>query len=194
MSTIDFDAKVAFGQVVEVRQVRSRAVTQIIIEVDSHAHVAVTNLLFDKTALVIPFFSEEELKSKNIQAPYGVTTLSQFMAKDTPGKTPPRPLHADREASAPRPAGVSSMLGGRVDPDQPKMPANYAANAAILCEEPNFWRFLAVKTARDVTSEDQAIHALRASLDIESRSVLNKDPEAATRFVQLRNEYERSLA
>lgn len=199
MNEIDFDAKVAFGQVVEVRFVRSRSVSQIIIEVDSHSHLAASNLLFEKTALVVPFFSEEELKTKNVQAPYGVHKLSKFMAPNAPTEMlNGRPLCAERDAPAPPPptsgAIASSMLGGRVDADAVKGPPNLAANAAILCEEPTFWRFLAVKTAQDVTNEEQAIHALRLALNIASRAELNKDAGAGNRFRELRRDYERSLS
>lgn len=61
--------EVLFGQVVTVRPVPTRGVTQVVIEIPSEFHIKATQLLFDQNALV--FASDE-----SIQMPYGIAQLA----------------------------------------------------------------------------------------------------------------------
>lgn len=200
MAAIDMNAKVAFGEVVDVQQVRSRGVTRIVIEVPSEAHVTVTTLLFGKNAIVIPFYSSEEIAAKNIPGIYGVRTLGSFSVNANPPAVIEngRPVQATRSGppAPPPPTARSvakSMLGEPRMAGEPPEPRNYAANAAMLCGQPAFWQFLMAKCDHPVANEVDAAVALRAALGIETRRVLNQDPEAAQRFVRLRNEYTQSV-
>lgn len=68
---------------------------------------------------------------------------------------------------------------------------NYMANAAMTLKDGSFWRFLEATTAGGpVRSETAAETRMKSVLKITSKTDLNKDPEAARRWVGLRRDYE----
>lgn len=68
---------------------------------------------------------------------------------------------------------------------------NYAANCAMLQQEPDFCRYVA-QTCRVSNPDSRADMdlALKAALQIESRKQLNTDPEAASRWLAFRKGFE----
>ena len=60
--------EMVYGEVVNVRTVPSRGVTQVVIEIPSEFHISVTTLLFGKNAFVFPGGDQGNI-------PYGVATL-----------------------------------------------------------------------------------------------------------------------
>lgn len=68
---------------------------------------------------------------------------------------------------------------------------NYAANAAILCAEPDFHRFLEMKdTEGAIYDAKQADAALKRVLRITSKTQLNREARAQTAFIDLRSDFE----
>lgn len=65
---------------------------------------------------------------------------------------------------------------------KPKKPQTFSQWLALRCQEEVFWDFLRCEHSISVYSEDEAVRAVYAILNIESRSVIDKDNEAANRF------------
>lgn len=68
---------------------------------------------------------------------------------------------------------------------------DFAANAAILCADPDFHRFLEMKdTEGAIYDEKQADAALKRVLRINSKTQLNREARAQTAFVDFRSDFE----
>lgn len=68
---------------------------------------------------------------------------------------------------------------------------NFAANAAMLCAEPLFHRFLERKsTGGAIHTKDHAEAALKKLLGITSKTQLNKEQRAQTAFLDLRSDFD----
>jgi hypothetical protein len=77
-------------------------------------------------------------------------------------------------------------------PPEPKLrEGNFAANAALLCKEPLFHRFLERKdTQGAIFDETQADAALKRVLHITSKTKFNTDVKAQSAWIDLRAEYD----
>lgn len=64
-----------------------------------------------------------------------------------------------------------------------------AMQAAIRCSDPSFWRFLDEEIAPGVKNDSEAAIVVRAHCGVDSRSALNDNPIAATRWRQLDGRY-----
>ncbi len=82
--------------------------------------------------------------------------------------------------------GQASTAGKPAKPDK-----DYAAEAAMKCAEPAFKRFLAERHGLDSPATDERVaQHLRGILGVTSRRELNHADAAASRWVQLRGEFE----
>lgn len=78
---------------------------------------------------------------------------------------------------------------GDTRPEGPK--ADYAAEASMKCQSPEFVRYLADKHGlEDGADREFVIAALRKALKVESRKHLNTDPAAAARWRDMRADFE----
>lgn len=79
-------------------------------------------------------------------------------------------------------------------PKEPDLrPGDFAANAAMLCNEPSFQRFLERKDVQangPIYNKEMADAALKRILKIDSKSQFNREAEAQAAFLELRAEYE----
>ena len=66
------------------------------------------------------------------------------------------------------------------------MGPNYAAECAMRCAEPVFWKFLLDVTREKVADKDEAAEAVRKFCDVRSRSQLNEGEHGTDRWLQLR--------
>lgn len=80
----------------------------------------------------------------------------------------------------------------RVEPRQePALrDGNFAANAAITLDDRRFWRFLEQKGGGPVRDKAAADARLKSLLNITSKTELNENVFAQTRWIDLRSEYE----
>lgn len=68
---------------------------------------------------------------------------------------------------------------------------NFAANAAMLCEEPLFHRFLERRDqTRAIHNKDHADTVLKKLIGITSKTQLNTQERAQTAFIDLRSDFE----
>lgn len=68
---------------------------------------------------------------------------------------------------------------------------SYVRGAAMYCQNPLFWRFLAKKTGKPITNSNDASVHLRELCGIISRKELAKNYAARSMYVQLINEFSR---
>lgn len=162
MSTeINGNLELAYGEVVNVRNIPSRGVTRIEIEIPIDFHVPATAMLFNKRAIVLPW------QLDGIRVTYGIHKLSDFYAK------PPAETTSTRSRSM---FGTAS-------------PKNYVGLAHSLCREPGFWKILEQATASPVENEAAAAHALRAYLQITSRAELSINRQAQHEMESLQGQF-----
>lgn len=69
---------------------------------------------------------------------------------------------------------------------------DFTTNAAILCGEPLFHRFLERRARTDgaIHNKDQADKVMKRLIGITSKKQLNKEERAQTAFIDLRSDYE----
>lgn len=68
---------------------------------------------------------------------------------------------------------------------------NFAANAAMLCEEPLFHRYLERRDqTRAIHNKDHADTVLKKLIGIKSKTQLNREERAQTAFIDLRTDYQ----
>ena len=67
--------------------------------------------------------------------------------------------------------------------------SSYVRGAAMHCQNPQFWRFLASKTGKNVSNSSEASVILREFCGILSRKELAKNYAARSMYVQLINEF-----
>jgi hypothetical protein len=155
---------VAYGEVVNVQQIRSRGVTRIEIEIPIEFHVPATALLFGKGALVHAW--EAGLN----RVPYGVTTLGAFT----------------KQQSQPRSGEPTHSRTGFGSVNRSK---DYVQIAGIVCRnDPDFWAVLARHTHTTINNETDAANALRSLLSIAHRSELSSNVRAQKMFDELQAE------
>ncbi len=157
-STEDIQTMVAFGQVVTVRPIPTRQVTQIVIEIPDNYHVAATAMLFGKNAFVLT-------ANPKASIPFGVVPLDKM--NDTDGAT---------EASANNAADKSSRVGFRqgglnvsVDP---------VRWLGMQCQSAMFMNWIGAKDAQEAAA------AARKVCGVESRAEISKNPAALERFMR----------
>lgn len=61
--------------------------------------------------------------------------------------------------------------------------------AALRCQEPEFWKFLSKRLPGNIVSEKAAAAVLRELCQIASRSELDRDPEKAAIWMRLEADY-----
>jgi hypothetical protein len=83
------------------------------------------------------------------------------------------------------PATRSAPVSRKAQPKPEKKP-DYAAECAMKCAEPIFIRFLTESHGLETDDAESIKLCVRKALDVASRSELNKDPEAAARWTNLR--------
>lgn len=103
-------ARVAFGSVVNVRPIASRAVTRIEIEIPIEAHIEATSLLYGKDVLIVPVALQPTV-------PYGMTdgTVPDVGSPGADGPQGSSPANAPASGS-PTTAGksaFSALAGGK---------------------------------------------------------------------------------
>ncbi len=92
------------------------------------------------------------------------------------------------ERAAARVRRLERELQRRQASDRPK---DYAANAAMLCQEAVFHRFLEIKSGGEVIADKQAADArMKELLAIDSKKKINTDDRARQAFLSLRAEFE----
>lgn len=64
-----------------------------------------------------------------------------------------------------------------------------SAQAALKCDDADFWEWLAGDSAPEVNSPDEAAIAVRAACQVASRSEFDSNPEAAARWQDLLRRY-----
>jgi hypothetical protein len=95
-----------------------------------------------------------------------------------------------------RDRAIVALRSGQQQPNQGQQQdrlrdRNYAANAAILCADPDFQRFLEMKdTDGAIYSAEHADKALKRVLRITSKTQLNREARAQTAFTDLRSDFE----
>lgn len=169
MDAFNMDFDLAFGEVVNVQQIRSRGVTRIEIEIPTESHVKATSLLFGKGALVIPWWNPEA----NV-GPYGVRKLSHFFnaGSDAPGEFQ-RDIGAVRRTSG---FGATPY----------KKTCDYVQLAGITCrDDKDFWVVLGDITGTNVECENDAVEALKSVLGIASRTELSHNQMSQIAFDDL---------
>ena len=92
----------------------------------------------------------------------------------------------ERQAARPEPATADENCRLR----GPMREGDFAANAAMLCVEPLFHRFLESRDpTRDIHDKDHADAALKALIGIASKKQLNSEREAQAAFLDLRADF-----
>jgi hypothetical protein len=95
-----------------------------------------------------------------------------------------------------RQRAINALRSGQQQPNQQQgmdrlRNGDFAANAAILCNEPLFHRFLERKdTEGAIYDAKQADAALKRVLRINSKTQLNREARAQTAFIDLRADYQ----
>jgi len=90
---------------------------------------------------------------------------------------------------------IARLRGGGAAIEQVESPARkgtLAQQAGILCADKAFWKFLNAKggmSDQDIATSEAAAKMLRWICQIDSRSALDQDSIAATRFHDLRADY-----
>ncbi|MBT9370310.1 hypothetical protein [Rhizobium sp. CSW-27] len=74
--------------------------------------------------------------------------------------------------------------------DAAAKPADYAAECAMKCQEPIFIRYLVERHGLQAEDADSVKTCVREALAIASRSELNKSPDAAGRWRDMRADFE----
>lgn len=124
--TMESEERLAvFGEVVTVRPVPTRGVTQIVIEIPEEFHVAATQMLFRQSAYVFP-------GAANTSAPYGVKVLKE--GEWIQGEGAP-----DNRSKNKNNSGTSGL--------------NVTKWLALRCKEGDFQRFL--KCESEIAAIDQ---------------------------------------
>ena len=92
-----------------------------------------------------------------------------------------------------RPVAIA-RLAVQSDPVQPKQRRDFeelalSQQSALLCGKQDFWRFLANRYHKAITSEEEAATAVRQGCNVNSRSQFDTDQVAAGKFVKLRDSF-----
>ena len=112
---IDDSTVMIYGEVVTVKPIPTRQVTQIIVEIPTEHHIAATQMLFGRNAFIMPCADKMPIPG----VPYGVTTLGKVL-------NPPEP---ENDAGLPSPSSRS---------------INVTQWLAVRSKDPNFQAFLNV--------------------------------------------------
>lgn len=87
---ISLSTALIYGQVVTVKPIPTRQVTQIIIEIPDEHHITATQILYNRNAFIMPCESKDPLPGLS----YGVTTLGKAM------NPPAQPEPVQREGNS----------------------------------------------------------------------------------------------
>lgn len=148
---------VAFGQVVTVRPIPTRQVTQIVIEIPENHHIAATMMLFGKNAFVLA-------ANPGANVPFGVVPLEKM------DEAPSANEQAERRESAQTPTAFRmNGLSHSVNPTR---------WLGIHCLDPMFIDWIG---ARD---SSEAIKKVRHICGVESRSEIPQSSEAMDAFMR----------
>lgn len=153
------DAMVAYGQVVTVRPIPTRQVTQIVIEIPDNFHIAATSMLFGKNAFVLA-------ATDKARGAFGVVPLGQ-MSGESPA-TEATPGATDRTT---RTTTIASSGGLRID-------VNPSQWLGIECQNAMFMSWL------NVASSSAAAERVREICCVESRSEIAKSEKAKKLFAE----------
>lgn len=90
--------------------------------------------------------------------------------------------------------GIARLDISKVANEAPKAKRQFcdlppAQQAALRCNEPAFWTFLATRFAVDVIDADRAAEEVRIECDVASRSELNSNKAASERWKALDDAY-----
>lgn len=154
----EIQTMVAFGQVVTVRPIPTRQVTQIVIEIPDNHHVAATAMLFGKNAFVLT-------ANPKASIPFGVVPLDKM--NDIEG-----PADAQKGRTTDAPSSVTFRKGGlnvSVDP---------VRWLGIQCQSAIFMNWIGAKDAQSAAA------AARKVCGVESRAEISKNPVALELFMR----------
>lgn len=125
--TNEISTMVAFGQVVNVRPIPTRQVTQIVIEIPDNHHIAATTMLFGKNAFVLA-------ANPKATVPFGVVPLEK-MNETTPA-----------ESSAEPRAGLRIRGGLTVD-------VNPTQWLGVQCQSAMFMNWIGAQNAQEAAEK-----------------------------------------
>jgi len=126
--TNEISTMVAFGQVVNVRPIPTRQVTQIVIEIPDNHHIAATTMLFGKNAFVLA-------ANPKASVPFGVVPLDR-MNDSSP---------ADETGASPR-AGLKVGCGLTVD-------VNPSQWLGVQCQNAMFMHWIGAADAQEAAGK-----------------------------------------
>lgn len=152
--SIDESTAMIYGEVVTVKPIPTRQVTQIVVEIPDEHHIAATQLLFGRNAFIMPCASKTQLQGMR----FGVTTLGAML--NPPAD--PEPTPAQRT-----PDGTS---GADI--------INVTQWLALRGKDENFHAFLGVD------SEAAAADKVREICQVSSRAEIAADDDAYKIFLE----------
>lgn len=103
-------------------------------------------------------------------------------ALGTPMPDTSTPVAIARLRLAPTRAEIAQVAPAELEP--PHKPKSLAQIAGIICNEPAFWKYIAVGSA------DEAAEYVRGHCNVSSRAALDHNPDAAMAFRTLRTDYD----
>lgn len=118
---------VAFGQVVNVKPIPTRQVTQIVIEIPDNHHIAATTMLFGKNAFVLA-------ASPKARASYGVVPLEMMDEGPAPAQEPESHARAIRSKGLTISVNPTQWLG-------------------IHCQEAMFMDWIGARSAQEAAEK-----------------------------------------
>lgn len=151
-------ARVAHGNVTNVKPIPTRGVTRIEIELPIEAHVEATSLLFGKDVLIV---------CAKLEAPYGITDGS------VPKTEPPQPK-IGLAGTAPRP--IAAAPAQRMGLARHEDSIDVVRWLGVRCSAEDFQNFLAVR------NEAAAVAKVREVCGVESRAHIPGNPAARRAF------------
>ncbi len=163
--------KAVYGEVVDLKLVRTRSVLAITIEVPIEAHRAVVNLLtIGEPALLHP---------GAIPAPFGVVESPEQAEPAAPAaeKTAEKPAEPPAKTDHPaaqKPTGAHHGGFGDLPP--------LCSLCVRWCSNPAFREWLAEAFLVDIPNEEEAAAFIRSYCGVKSRKELDTDPLARTLF------------
>jgi len=153
--------RAAFGQVVNVRSIPTRAVTRIEIEIPIESHVEATRLLFGQDVFVMPASVES--------GEYGMVDGS------LPATKTQRPHQAARNEAAPAAARPARLAGFGLRSSTDSL--DILKWLGTRCREDGFQDWLGVRT------EAAAVQKVRDLCGVESRSEIPQNRQARQAFL-----------
>lgn len=154
--------KAIYGEVVDLKLVRTRQVMQVVVEVPIEAHRPVVNMVGLNSRVLVTL--------ANLPSGVGFGVVD--------GEEPEPEMRAEpaTRVAKPHPGGFG-QLGAR------------CSLAVRWCKSPEFWEWFAGVVATPISDEETATRLLREHLKVGTRADLDRLPVAAEGFDSLRKMY-----